>query len=209
MHGPIARTGAMRGPLRKRDSHLWERHPEDWYVEPAWCSTQFFRQEVFEGDIWEPSCGMGRIAQAASRIYRVHATDLVDRGYHAFNGVWDFRDTPDDVEVDNIVSNIPFGIADDYVPKALRVARRKVAMLLPAGWVQGWTRSQWLETTPLRKVYFVCPRPSMPPGPVILAGLAPGNGTTDYAWFVWEHGYRGAPEIGWVRKPGKKGAREA
>jgi hypothetical protein len=200
MHGPIARNGALRGPLRKKDSHLWERHPEDWYVEPEWCSTEFFRQETFEGEIWDPSCGMGRIPRSAAAAgYIAHGTDLVDRGFGARH---DFRDTPRDVRVANICSNPPFGIADTYVPLALEIAERKVAMLLPANWVQGHKRSGWLRTTPLRRVYFVCPRPSMPPGPVILAGVSPGNGTTDYAWFVWEHGYTGEPAIGWVRKDG-------
>ncbi|MDE2471887.1 MAG: hypothetical protein KGL35_24965 [Bradyrhizobium sp.] len=198
MHGQIARTGAMRGPLRKRDSRIWERHPEDWYVEPEWCSVQFFRQERFAGDIWEPSCGLGRIAIAARAAGHVcHATDLVDRGFGAQH---DFRRTDRRVRVANIVSNPPFGIADDYVPLALELAEQKVAMLLPAKWVQGDKRSRWMETTPLRKVYFIAPRPSMPPGPVVVAGEAPGNGTTDYAWFVWEHGHVGAPEIGWVRR---------
>lgn len=194
----ISRKGALRGPLRKRDSHLWERHPEDWYIEPEWVSTRLFQQETFEGDIWEPSCGIGRIAQSAFAAgYTVHATDSVDRGY---GDVFDFRNAPDDVRVDNIVTNPPFGIADEYVRKALRIADNKVAMMLPAGWTQGDERSRWMETTPLHMVYFITPRPSMPPGPVIMAGLAPGNGTTDYAWFVWEKGYTGPRQFGWVRR---------
>lgn len=198
MHGAIARTGALRGPLRKRESHLWERHPEDWYVEPEWCSVEFFKQEPFEGELWDPSCGLGRIPTAARAAGHVcHATDLMARG---FGGVHDFRQTPHTARVANIVSNPPFGIADSYVLLALEIAERKVAMLLPANWVQGEKRSRWMETTPLRRVYFIAPRPSMPPGPIILAGEAPGNGTTDYAWFVWEHGYEGRPEIGWVRR---------
>lgn len=192
---------ALRGPLRKRNSRRWERHPEDWYVEPDWCSIKLFEAEEFEGQIWDPSCGLGRIPTAALTVTPyVFGTDIVDRGY---GQVWDFMQTPEDAQVDNIVSNPPFGIADAYVPKALRIARRKVALLLPSNWVQGEARSKWMQTTPLRRLYFICPRPSMPPGPVIMAGIAPGNGTTDYAWFVWQRGYVGTPEIGWIRRDRK------
>ena len=105
-----------------------------------------------------------------------------------------------DVLAPNIVSNPPFGIAERFVARALQLAERKVAMLLPANWVQGDKRSRWLETTPLAKIWFLTPRPSMPPGPVIEAGVSPGNGTTDYAWFVWQRDYGGTPQIGWLRR---------
>lgn len=41
---------------------------------------------------------------------------------------------------------------------------------------------------------------AMPPGHVIDAGQKPGNGTTDYAWFIWQIDYDGKPEIGWLRR---------
>jgi hypothetical protein len=73
-------------------------------------------------------------------------------------------------------------------------------LLLPANWVQGDKRSRMLAGTPLRRVWFITPRPSMPPGHVLEAGGKPGNGTTDYAWFVWLRGYDGAPEVRWLRR---------
>jgi beta-xylosidase len=67
----------------------------------------------------------------------------------------------------------------------------KVALLLPATWHLGDKRSRWLETTPLRRIWCLTPRPSMPPGAVILAGETPGGGTQDFAWYVWLRGYDG------------------
>lgn len=43
-------------------------------------------------------------------------------------------------------------------------------------------------------------RPSMPPGPVIQAGVAPGGGTKDFAFYVWRIGHQGPPIVGWLRK---------
>jgi hypothetical protein len=201
-------SGPLRGPLRKRDSSLWERERNDWYVEPEWCSARLFEEEKFEGGIHDPACGSGNIVKSA-RAAGLHAlgSDIVARSElcgwtRDFLGETHWKNC-----YDNIVSNPPFKLCDDrknkrfpFVEQALKCATRKVALLLPSNWLQGDHRSRWLATTPLRRVYFISPRPSMPPGQVIAAGEKPGNGTTDYAWLVWLHGYDGAPEVRWLRK---------
>lgn len=194
----MARTGPLRGPLRKRESHLWKRDDHDWYVEPSWCSERLFLIEPFEGRIWDPAAGQGRIPTAAQALgHEVTASDIVDRGCADYVG--DFL-TSRKARAPNIVSNPPFGIAEKFVAHALDLAERKVAMLLTANWVQGDRRSRWLETTPLRRVWFISPRPSMPPGRGLAKGQKVGNGTTDYAWFVWQRGYDGRPEVRWLRR---------
>ena len=100
--------------------------------------------------------------------------------------------------VPNVVCNPPFRFAMAFVGHALNLAERKVAMLLPAAWVQAESRSHWLQRTPLRRVWLLTPRPSMPPGDALAKSR--GSGTTDYAWLVWEQGYAGLPEFGWLRR---------
>lgn len=182
----------------KKDAHIWARHPDDWYVEPEWCSRRLFEVEDFDGDIDDPSCGLGRIVISAKEAgYCAFGGDLVRRGSETlFLGSFLHRSLP----MHNVVSNPPFGIADAYARHALKLASRKVALLLPTKWMNAATRGRWLATTPLRRVWLLTPRPSMPPGPVIEAGIKPCNGTTDFAWFVWEHGYEGKPEIGWLHR---------
>lgn len=87
-----------------------------------------------------------------------------------------------------------------FVERCLERSRIKCALLMPSNWIQGDKRSRWLEKTPLYRVYFISPRPSMPPGPALEAGMKPGNGTTDYAWFVWLHGYDGRSTNHWLRR---------
>jgi len=193
------------GRLRKRDSHLWKRDPLDYYIEPRWCSERLFATETFTGAVWDSACGSGRIVEAAqSAGILAMASDIENR--HPERGrVWvnrrDFLDFDPAWDLpDNIVSNPPFGIAERFVAHALKLARGKVAMLLPTKWIQGDKRSRWLATTPLRRVLFLAPRPSMPPGAVIEAGESPGGGKEDYAWFIWEIGYRGPWEGGWLRR---------
>jgi hypothetical protein len=192
-------TQPMRGPLRKRESSLWVREINDFYIEPEWCSLRLFQEEKFDGPIWDPACGQGTIVASALKSGLAAAgSDLIDRGFDSTLTPCDFLLT--DIPATNVVSNPPFGVAEKFVEKALKLAERKVAMLLPANWVQGDKRSRWLASTPLRRVYFITPRPSMPPGHVLAAGGKPGNGTTDYAWFVWMRGYDGAPEVRWLRR---------
>lgn len=178
-----------------KNAHLWERHPEDWYVEPEWCSRRLFEVEPFSGTVFDPACGLGRILAAASGVgLATVGSDIVRRSEWA-DGLGDFlRVDQREFEVDNIVSNPPFGIADAFAEHALDLAR-KVVLLLPTKWMNSASRGAWLETTPLARVWLLSPRPSMPPGPVIEAGERPGNGTVDFAWFVWERGYVGAPEL--------------
>lgn len=200
-------TGPMRGPLRKRESNLWERERNDWYCEPSWCSERLFEAEQFRGEICDPACGGGNIIKSAMLAgLTAWAMDIVQRTDEISVRQQDWL-AYDGREFDNIVSNPPFGLCDDrkskshpFVEKCLKKARRKVALLLPANWLQGAQRSAWLERQPLRRVYFLCPRPSMPPGHVVAAGVKPGNGTTDYAWLVFQHDYDGVPEIRWLRR---------
>jgi hypothetical protein len=201
-------TGPLRGPLRKRESHLWDRHPDDWYVEPTWVSERLFEAEAFDGSIHDPACGQGHIVKSAKAAgYVAAGADLIKRSPEC---LWQ-RDWLVEDEFDgpfkNIVSNPPFKLCDDrkagthpFVERCLERAERKVALLMPSNWIQGDKRSRWLETTPLYRIYFISPRPSMPPGPALAAGMKPGNGTTDYAWFVWLHGFNGRPTTHWLRR---------
>lgn len=182
-----------------KNAHLWKRHPEDWYVEPEWCSRRLFEVEPFVGRVFDPSCGLGRIVESArSKGLVAHGHDIVARSEICEHEA-DFLNSAI-VAADNIVSNPPFGIADEYARHALAIVRSKVALLLPTKWMNAAGRGAWLETTPLARVYLLSPRPSMPPGPVIEAGIKPGNGTTDFAWFVWDRGHVDAPAIRFLRR---------
>jgi|SRR5712671_2304201 len=193
-------SAAIAGqPARKRNSHIWAHEPHDFYIEPQWCSQWLFAVERFQGKIWDPACGTGRVADAArSAGHTVDESDLIDRGRgYRLDFLTSGATAP------NIVSNPPFRIAEAFVKQALKLADRKVAMLLPAKWLQGDKRAKWLKGTPLRRVWFLCPRPSMPPGQVILAGGKPGGGREDFVWLVWLHGFDGHAEIRWPHRDGE------
>jgi hypothetical protein len=158
-------------------------------------SERLFVVQPFVGEVIDPGCGSGRIVEAARRAHHcAEGWDIVDRGFPGTK-VCNFLTV--ETRFCNFVSNPPFGISERFVAHALDLARNTVCMLI---WLQGDRRSRWLETTPLERVLFITPRPSMPPGSVIAAGHKPGNGTKDYAWLIWSRGYTGAPTIGWLRR---------
>jgi hypothetical protein len=191
---------------KEKDAHLWDRDPDDWYVEPLWTSRALFAAESFDGVICDPCCGMGRILDMAREArYSTFGMDIVDRGastFHRFKKA-DFFATKG--TFDNIVCNPPYRYGESFLEAALRRSHRKTAVLLRAVWANSGKRSAWLETLPLKRVLMITPRPSMPPGAVILAsgGRDPSGGLQDYAWFVFQKGYEGAPIFGWARRPAK------
>ncbi|MEM1149061.1 MAG: hypothetical protein AAGI03_00680 [Pseudomonadota bacterium] len=204
----------------KKNAHVWERDEHNHYVEPVWCSRRLFEVEPFDGLVVDPCAGFGHVVQGAVEAgVLVHGYDLVDRGrYGVIGGRNFFSDshTHGRWPVDNIASNPPYGkrpkaevrpgergrFEEEFVRVALQRARYKVAVFLQGQWISGAARGLWLEGLPLYRVYHVSPRPSCPPGHVIAAGQKPGNGTADYAWFVFLKGFDGAPTVHWLRRDG-------
>jgi hypothetical protein len=196
-------TAVPRAPLGNRDSHIWNREANDHYVEPAWCSERLFDVEEFYGRINDPCCGFGTIPEAAYRAgIGATACDLVDRGY---KGGWveDFFEST--WPRDNIVSNPPFDVASQFVLHALKLTGGKVAIIFPTARLNaanGPKGKYWIDGLPLRRVWLLTPRPSMPPGHVLAAGGKPEGGKEDYCWLVFERGYAGNPELGWLHRDG-------
>lgn len=200
----------MAGPARVKHAKLWDRHPEDWYVDPDWVSARLFEEEEFDGHVHDPFCGAFSIVRSALKAgISISVADIAhpqERGISETSWVATNYMT-DGIRRRNIVSNPPFSLCDPRKDKtqccvrfALRYSTHKVAFLIPTSWMNAAKRGAWLETTPLRTVYLLGPRPSMPPGPVIQAGIKPGNGTKDFAWFVWQHGFFGKPTLKWLRR---------
>lgn len=193
----------MTAGKRRKKSHLWARHPDDYYVEQPWVTAALLAKVKFEGTIVDPCCGRGNILDAAAEAgFDTFGFDIVDRGAskrHAFM-LRNFFQDEHPVPLVDVICNPPYKYDDEFVARVVAMTQRRCAILLRAQWANGDRRSRWLETLPLRYVLPITPRPSMPPGTVIDAGEKPGNGETDFTWFVFERGYVGAPEFGWARR---------
>jgi len=179
-------------------SHSWQREANEHYVEPFWCSERLFAEEKFEGTIWDPCCGFGRIPDSAKNAgLEAYASDIVDRGYRDIALVRDFLNFTI-TRGPNIVCNPPFNIAGRFAGHALALEGvSKVAMIFPTARLNA---AHWLRQTPLARVWLMTPRPSMPPGHTIAAGEKPGGGKMDFCWLVWTKGRVGPADLRWLRR---------
>jgi hypothetical protein len=95
--------------------------------------------------------------------------------------------------------------ADFYVEPPEAVEALLAVERFPGGvWdPAGEKRAEWFARMPLARVWVFPWRLNMPPGDY--TGPRKG-GTIAFAWFVFEPGYRGRPQIDWLRKPAKVAA---
>ena len=202
--------------LRARKSHIFTKQKHGHYVEPSWCSRRLFEVETFKGVIWDPACGWGTILAEAHRAgYSVAGSDQFTRWkagrvklaeeirlfkleflYSDISRLWGAPFS--------VVCNPPFDHVEEFCREALRwPSVDKVAMICL---VRRLNAARWLQDLPLRRVWLLTPRPSMPPGKWIAAGNKPGGGKQDFCWLVFEPGFKGKPTMGWLHRDegGKK-----
>jgi hypothetical protein len=183
------------GIAKPRNSHIFERHAYDRYVEPMWCSTALFAVERFQGLVWDPACGLGNVLKAArSAGYSTYGSDIAE---DATGAIQDFLTAIAPAPKFSVVCNPPFSLIGKFAERALELGACKVAMICPTARLNA---AHWLELKPLSRIWLLTPRPSMPPVEVILRGEKPGGGRTDFCWLVFEPDYEGEPMIGWLHR---------
>ncbi|HYD99494.1 MAG TPA: hypothetical protein VEH84_08930 [Alphaproteobacteria bacterium] len=188
------RQNSKPQPTTKR---LVDNDGEDFYPTPEWATAALLAYETFTGNVWECACGDGAMAQVLKeKGIDVVSTDLFDRGYGE-PGV-DFLKA--DKLVDNIVTNPPYNLAGQFVTQGLRLAQKKLALLLRLAFLEGVERHQKIfAPTPPSRVWVFSERITFYPKNAEVKG----SGTTAYAWFVWDKEATEAGQIGWIR-PGLK-----
>jgi hypothetical protein len=193
---------ATNRPPRPRNTHEFEKDARGHYVEPLWVDRRLFDVERFDGSTCDPCAGFGRVLATASDAgLKAVGYDIVDHGPH-LQGIGDFLASTTVLNFDNFVFNPPFDKLPEFAIRALRFARRKVAMIMPTRRLNA--AGVWLQPLPLARVWYLTPRPSMPPADVFREyerrGMEPSGGTQDFCWLVFEHGHRGPAAIGWLRR---------
>jgi hypothetical protein len=164
----------------------------DFYRTPEEAVIALLKVEDFEGVIWEPACGDGAISKVLADYGNyVVSSDIHDYG---FGTVVDFLNTNE--IVDHIVTNPPFKHAQAFVEHALSSTNGKVVMLLKLSFLEGQKRASFFLRTPLKNVWVFSKRLQLHRNGE--AEAYKNGGMIAFAWFVWEHGYEGRPQIGWI-----------
>ncbi len=153
----------------------------------------------------EPACGAGHMARALLEYFgEVRSADAYAYGYA---DVRDFLTYPYETNaVDWVITNPPFRLAEEFVLRALRIARQGVAILARTVFLESVGRYKGIfQTTPPTKFAQFVERVPM------VRGRLDGRATTatGYAWLVWGKNSTEVPRLMWVppcrRKLERKG----
>lgn len=148
----------------------------------------------------EPHCGAGAFCAAALNAgLRVSALDLDPHAPGlampglAWGACADFLDFgPNMLRWDWIIGNPPYSDAERHIRHALNLGNN-VAFLLRLAFLESAARFPFWAEHPARRVYVLAERPAF--ADADNPQRAPGTDSAAYAWFIWERGYTGRPEL--------------
>lgn len=130
----------------------------------------------------EPACGEMHMAGPLGEYFDVLASDV-----HAHGPNTPVKDWLDDaawdhpIDCDWIMTNPPFGIAEEFVTRGLRRARRGVALLVRLAFLEGGERYKILGDGQLTQVAIFSERLPM----VLGRWDVKAKSATGYAWLFW------------------------
>ncbi len=141
----------------------------------------------------EPACGRGYMARPLAEYFG--DVDAADAYRYGFAPVRDFLTFPyEALSHDWVITNPPFRLAEEFVERALVVARHGVAILARTVFLEsvGRYESIFKDRPPTVFAQF-SERVPMVKGRVD----AKASTATGYAWFVWKKDERGS-RLAWV-----------
>lgn len=180
----------------------------DYFPTPPWATRallEFLGPIVDEDQIvWEPACGHGHMVDVLREFpWRVMASDVFayTPGQQVGSFVGQGPDVMPDFDVDWVITNPPFTLAEEFVLRALGIAEMGVAMLVRSVWLEGAGRYLRLfRPHPPVAVLQFCDRV-----PMVKGRWDPrASSATAYSWVIWRKGYTGHTRLAWV-PPGANG----
>jgi len=174
-----------------------DEHRGDCYDTPEVAVRALLKHVKLPRIIWEPACGTGNIVKALREAgHAVIATDLNDRGCPYSQSRIDFLMHCPSSNIDAIVTNPPFSLAEEFVDVALQRAPL-VVMLLRLAFIESERRSRILDGGMLARILVFANRLPM----MHRAGWEgrKANSGMAFAWFVWNANHNGPTTIERIR----------
>lgn len=186
------------------------RDPADFYPSPAYVSLSLLEHEQFQGTIWDPCCGDGELILALmtrlanSNTFR--ASDINDWGFNAT--IQDFLTVPTTKPlVENIITNLPFGLIDEMMPRAIALTTQKFASFSRLGILCGGKRRAFFEAHPPNRILIFTERVTTYSRNVQvqyhLDGKTESSSVSDCCWMVWDKSSTDRMKITLI-EPGRK-----
>jgi hypothetical protein len=142
----------------------------------------------------EPACGAGYMAKALQEYFgKVISADAYD---YCYGEIRDFLTYPyRPLSADWVITNPPFRLAEEFVMRAMPIARHGVAILARSVFLESVGRYDGIfrQMPPTKFAQFVERVP-------MIKGRLDRKATTatGYAWLVWEKSSIGLPRLMWV-----------
>lgn len=172
-------------------NNLGQRRKADLYETPYSLTAQLLAAEPFDrlAPTLEPACGGGAIVRV-----------LGSQGFTAIEAYDQERDFLSEQRTfPQIITNPPFSQALAFILRAKAQCTGRFALLLPLSYLHGKARLDQVycdRAFPLARVHVFCRYPML--GDPLREDGRYRTGMMVYAWFVWERGWPGAPEIRWI-----------
>ena len=197
-----------------------EREENDYYATDPLAAIELLNIEPQIDNIWENAVGAGHLATVFNKVGKLRViSDLVDRGYRPegipvsygkdfmqMNKMWK----------GDIVTNPPYSVAIEWAEHCLSLIQegRYVALFLKLTFLEGKARKEFFKKNPPIRIWVSSSRiPCARNGEFeIFKKDKSGNikydkegnpikekvsSATSYAWFIWQKGFKGFPEIRW------------
>jgi hypothetical protein len=142
----------------------------------------------------EPACGVGHMVKVLHEYFAdVKCCDAYDYGYAPVRDFLTNSYRP--YSFDWVITNPPFRLAEEFVVRSLKIARKGVAILARTVFIESVGRYEkiFCRTPPSKFAQFTERVP-------MVRGRLDKKATTatGYAWLVWEKSARGEPRLMWV-----------
>lgn len=160
----------------------------DDFPTPPWAARALVEHVILEPRVagqvcWEPAANRGYLTRGLNDYFRyVIETDIANYGNNLVADFLDPESCESDCPIDWIITNPPFNKAQQFIERALPIARDGVAMLVRTSFMEGVMRYQTL---------FLARPPDVVAQfservPMVRGRCDPKASTaTSYAWFVW------------------------
>lgn len=166
-----------------------KRQPYDFYETPRYTIQSLLDVHKIEYPVLEPCAGTLAISRMLTEgdPYEVYTNDinpLASTQTHQ-----DYLKTKIQANwMETIITNPPYSLAQEIIEKALKDVAEdgEVIMLLRLNFLGAQKRKKFWQNTPLKHIYVLSKRPCF---------LNKKSDMTEYAWFIWQKGYKGKASI--------------
>lgn len=171
-----------------------ETYDHDYYATDPIAIDKLLEVEKFNKNIWECAVGGGHLADRLKEHgYNVFSSDLVDRGYPNTQvaSFFNFKKATNQ----DIITNPPYKYAKEFVEHGMEILDdgAKMAMFLKLTFLESKKRKDMFSKYPPKRIWVFSERVECAKN-----GEFIGNNAVAYCWYIWEKGFEGRPEIGWL-----------